>query len=183
MCGHERVGAPRIHGVGRDAVRLQSGADDEALGVLSKGRDGRRRRATSDDDRFAASRGFDALELFQIDAGPGAASGNDDGVGKAALEHVLHLAFDRSACKGSRVLDVDVGKDPHALGPERSTLAQEIVRDALSKTLKNEEVDDLSKFATSATGQAATQAYLKALDLTLESAANTLASEIIKGTK
>lgn len=53
-----------------------------------------------------------------------------------------------------------------------------ILATSLTRDLKNEEIDDASRFATSAVGQAATQAFIKALDFTMESAAATLASTI-----
>ncbi len=54
---------------------------------------------------------------------------------------------------------------------------------ALLRDLKNEEIDELSKFASTAFGQGAAKAYRTALEQTMESAGKTLASEIVKGTK
>lgn len=51
------------------------------------------------------------------------------------------------------------------------------------KDLKNEEVDELSKFATSALGQGHTKAFAKALEVTMDGAAKTLYEQIIKPTK
>lgn len=53
----------------------------------------------------------------------------------------------------------------------------------LLKEMKNEEVDDLSKFATSATGQGHAKAYGKAMEVTLDGAAKTLMDQILKPSK
>lgn len=54
---------------------------------------------------------------------------------------------------------------------------------ALLRALKNEDIDEISKFSSTVIGQGAAKAYRAALEQTLESAAKTLASEIGKGTK
>jgi len=51
------------------------------------------------------------------------------------------------------------------------------------KDLHDDEIDDLSKFATSAVGQAHTKAMAQALVSTLDAAAATLEAQVIKGTK
>ncbi len=54
---------------------------------------------------------------------------------------------------------------------------------ALLRDVKNEEIDEMSKFPLTVPGQASTKAYRFALEQTFESAAKTLANEIVKGTK
>ena len=51
------------------------------------------------------------------------------------------------------------------------------------RTMKNEEIDELSKFASTPAGQEATRAYREALEATMESAAKTLTAEFVKKTK
>ncbi len=51
------------------------------------------------------------------------------------------------------------------------------------KDMKNEEIDELSKFATSAVGQAHTKAMTKALEGTLDGAAKTLFEQVLKPSK
>ena len=53
----------------------------------------------------------------------------------------------------------------------------------LLKEMKNEEVDDLSKFATSSVGQGHAKAYGKAMEIVLDGAAKTLMDQVIKPTK
>lgn len=53
----------------------------------------------------------------------------------------------------------------------------------LLKEMKNEEVDDLSKFATSSVGQGHAKAYGKAMEVTMDGAAKTLMEQVIKPTK
>lgn len=48
------------------------------------------------------------------------------------------------------------------------------------KDLRNDEIDQVSKFAMSAAGQGHMQAYLKALEVTLTAAAKTLRDQVIK---
>lgn len=48
------------------------------------------------------------------------------------------------------------------------------------KGMKNEEIDEVSKFASSANGQAASRAYRRALELTMERAGETLTAQIQK---
>lgn len=54
---------------------------------------------------------------------------------------------------------------------------------SLLRDLKNDEIDELSKFASTVVGQSATKAFRTALEQTLENAGKTLANEIAKGTK
>jgi hypothetical protein len=48
------------------------------------------------------------------------------------------------------------------------------------KSAKNEEIDEWAKFFATAVGQATTKALIRALDLTMERAATTLAAEVAK---
>ena len=48
------------------------------------------------------------------------------------------------------------------------------------KALKNEEIDEISKFGSSANGEAAAQAYARALEQSMEGAAHTLAAQLLK---
>jgi hypothetical protein len=54
---------------------------------------------------------------------------------------------------------------------------------SLLRDLRNEEIDDISRFASTVVGQGASKAYANALEQTMDSAAKTLANEIAKGTK
>ena len=59
----------------------------------------------------------------------------------------------------------------------------EIFDAALLRDLKNEQIDELTRFSTSVIGQGADKAYRAALEMTLDSAAKTLGSQLAKGTK
>ena len=50
------------------------------------------------------------------------------------------------------------------------------------KDMRNDEIDEVSKFAMSITGQAHTQAYIKAMDATFLAAGRTLRDQVIKET-
>lgn len=87
----------------------------------------------------------------------------------------------QSRDKPKYLKDKVVSKRPGLIEKARSGL---VVFDFyLLKEMKNEEVDELSKFATSSVGQGHAKAYGKALEVTLDGAAKTLYEQVVKPTK
>lgn len=87
----------------------------------------------------------------------------------------------QSRDKTKYLKDKVVNKRPGLVEKARASL---IIFDFyLLKEMKNEEVDELSKFATSSVGQGHAKSYGKALEVTMDGAAKTLYEQVVKPTK